>query len=322
MQKNIFLYILVVFMLIKIIFPKILCINRENFITPTTPFKIDVLYTWAGEFTDPNDERLSFNNELKYSLRSIILNMPWINKIFILMNPPKKKPSWIRDLGNKIIILDQKDTFPIGSKLPNKNSNAIESTMYNIKDLSEHFIYMNDDVFIGRPVKYTDFFTPEGLVISHVNPLKAKHMLKKNEMDILKIKYPLFSGWYKHIPIPYLKSYLKKYTEEYSDFINWIRSYQVRDSNCNMCKEYNLHCPCQQQHTQYMLYLYKNKMYKHKEIKCSDYKYFYHKKNIDDLDSIINNPPKYFCINGSSEVKTKMNTFFEKNYPNKAYFEF
>ena len=30
-----------------------------------------------------------------------MLNMPWINKIFILMNPPKKKPSWFNNKYKK-----------------------------------------------------------------------------------------------------------------------------------------------------------------------------------------------------------------------------
>ena len=42
--------------------------------------------------------------------------MNWINKIYILMNPPKKKPSWFNDkYKEKIILLDQTETFPKGS---------------------------------------------------------------------------------------------------------------------------------------------------------------------------------------------------------------
>ena len=54
------------------------------------PFPIDIVYTWAGEHNDTNDARISNNNELKYSLRSVMKYAPWVNKIYILMNPPKQ----------------------------------------------------------------------------------------------------------------------------------------------------------------------------------------------------------------------------------------
>ena len=37
-----------------------------------------------------NDDAHDNNNELQYSIRSVIKYAPWINKIYILMNPPKK----------------------------------------------------------------------------------------------------------------------------------------------------------------------------------------------------------------------------------------
>ena len=49
----------------------------------TTPFPIDVVYTWKGERVTDNI-RDSYNNELQYSLRSIDLYAPWVNKIYIL----------------------------------------------------------------------------------------------------------------------------------------------------------------------------------------------------------------------------------------------
>ena len=108
-------------------------------------FPIDVVYTWAGNKS--NDIRTSNNNELKYSIKSVLKYLPWVNHIYILMNPPKRKPSWIDEsLDKYITVVDQTETFPEGYDLPNKNSNAIETTLHNIKGLSEHFIYFNDDV--------------------------------------------------------------------------------------------------------------------------------------------------------------------------------
>ena len=47
------------------------------------PFPIDIVYTWKGESKSSN-VRLGYNYELKYSLRSVELYAPWVNKIFIL----------------------------------------------------------------------------------------------------------------------------------------------------------------------------------------------------------------------------------------------
>ena len=124
-----------------------------------SPFPIDIVYTWKGEEMS-NNRRLGYNYELKYSLRSIYFFAPWVNKIYILMNN-YKQPSWIKE-NDKIVIVEHKDTFPSEKYLPNTNSNAIETTIANIKGLSNHYIYFNDDIFLGRKVKYTDFFTPDG----------------------------------------------------------------------------------------------------------------------------------------------------------------
>ena len=34
--------------------------------------------------------------------------------------------------------------------------------LFRIRDLTEHFIYFNDDMFVLRPMKKTDFFTENG----------------------------------------------------------------------------------------------------------------------------------------------------------------
>jgi len=46
--------------------------------------------------------------------------------------------------------------------LPVFNSSAIISQLHHIPDLAEHYLYLNDDVFFGRPVAPELFFTPAG----------------------------------------------------------------------------------------------------------------------------------------------------------------
>ncbi|OOK70478.1 exopolysaccharide phosphotransferase cpsY domain protein [Mycobacterium kansasii] len=39
----------------------------------------------------------------------------------------------------------------------------MESQLHHIPGLSEHFLYSNDDMFFGRPVKASMFFSPGGV---------------------------------------------------------------------------------------------------------------------------------------------------------------
>ena len=97
------------------------------------------------------------NNEIKYSLRSILQNIPWIRKIYILM--PNEKISFLKPIEaikDKIIYI--KDHELIGF-----NSSSVSVFLFNLFKmrkfgLSENFIYMDDDCFIGSPLKKSDFF--------------------------------------------------------------------------------------------------------------------------------------------------------------------
>jgi len=106
-----------------------------------------------------NDCRFIDNEELKFSLRSAEMYAPWINKIFIVTD--NQIPEWL-DINNaKIKIVDHKD-FIDKKYLPCFNSNAIEMCLDKIPDLSEHFLYANDDMFFVKSVTPEDFFNEKG----------------------------------------------------------------------------------------------------------------------------------------------------------------
>jgi hypothetical protein len=304
--------------------------------TAKPPFPIDVVYTWYGEDFQASN-RLSNNNELKYSLRSVFFYAPWINNIYILMNKAKR-PSWINDTS-RIIIVDHEETFPSKEYLPNTNSNAIETTIANIPGLSEHYIYFNDDMFLGRKTKYTDFFTPNGKAIVDMHTLKHKRTLKNTKDNRLNIQFPPHTGrFHIHIPTPRLKSIVIEFNQKYADYIDWIRRTKKRKAaGFDLCKKYHLHTPCQQTHYPINKYMYS----KHKAV-LRNYDYMYLFVKLIDLTTVVEESerfdyklneiayrkPPFFSLSdqpqplsNKKEIVKKLNVFFNNYYPKKADFE-
>ena len=100
------------------------------------------------------------NEELRYSLRSILYNIPWIRKIFILM--PNKKVRYLKNynlINKKIVYVNDKDFLGYDSS----NSGAFQFRYWKMKrfNISDNFIIMDDDYFIGKKLKKNDFFHVE-----------------------------------------------------------------------------------------------------------------------------------------------------------------
>ena len=97
------------------------------------------------------------NEELRYSMRSIFQNIPWIRKVYILM--PNEKVKYFkprRQIKEKIIYIKDKDLLGYDSA----NIHAFTFNLFKMKKfgISTNFIYMEDDFFIGKPLKKSDFF--------------------------------------------------------------------------------------------------------------------------------------------------------------------
>lgn len=143
--------------------------------------QVDVVYTWVNG-ADPEwqktrslyaeqennnhlgtdaqqSRRFRDNNELKYSLRALNTFAPWVHHIFIVTCG--HKPAWLFD-HPKISIISHKEIFADEKNLPTFNSMAIESHLHRIPGLQEHYIYFNDDVFLGHEASFSDFYTPSG----------------------------------------------------------------------------------------------------------------------------------------------------------------
>lgn len=129
------------------------------------------LATFEGKEFKPDaiiPERFSNHGELKYSLRSVTRFLPWIHRIFILMD--QNPPDWLNTDAAGLTVVQHKEVFPEGITGPFFNSTAIETFLHRIPGLAEHFIFSNDDNFVGRPLDKSFFFTKEGTAIQYVYP--------------------------------------------------------------------------------------------------------------------------------------------------------
>lgn len=92
---------------------------------------------------------------LKYWFRGIEKFAPWVNKIYFVTWG--HIPQWLNTDNPKISIVNHKDYIP-SAYLPTFSSRPIELNFHRIKDLSEKFIYFNDDMFLTNYVIPNDFF--------------------------------------------------------------------------------------------------------------------------------------------------------------------
>ncbi|GIY39559.1 hypothetical protein CDAR_539291 [Caerostris darwini] len=106
---------------------------------------------------DISASRFTDNEELRYSLRSLEKHAPWVQHIYIITNG--QIPYWLNLDDPSVTIVTHEEIFPNKSHLPTFSSPAIECHLHRIPNLSQKFIYLNDDVMFGKDVWPEDFFT-------------------------------------------------------------------------------------------------------------------------------------------------------------------
>jgi Stealth protein CR2, conserved region 2/Stealth protein CR3, conserved region 3/Stealth protein CR4, conserved region 4 len=110
---------------------------------------------------DDADARTRQVDELRYALRSVDQNAPWVRRVFIATD--SRLPGWLIADHPKVTVVRAADHFSDPGALPTFNSHAVESQLHHIDGLAEHFLYCNDDMFFGRPLAPSMFFTPAGI---------------------------------------------------------------------------------------------------------------------------------------------------------------
>lgn len=134
-------------------------------------YPIDFIITWVdgndpewraekekyqrAEFGDSRDSRYREWDTLRYWFRGVEKFAPWVNKVFFVTCG--HLPTWLDTSNPKLRVVKHSDYIP-EQYLPTFSSRPIDMNFHRIEDLSEHFVYFNDDMYLLQPTQRKDFF--------------------------------------------------------------------------------------------------------------------------------------------------------------------
>ncbi|GHJ48435.1 exopolysaccharide phosphotransferase [Catellatospora sp. TT07R-123] len=222
------------------------------------PFPVDAVYTWV-DGADPAwrarrdaalaqrgvppqaavDARFADRDELRYSLRSLHLYAPWLRHVWLVTDD--QVPPWLDPCHPRITVVSHKQLFGGAGVLPTFNSHAIESRLHHVDGLAEHFLYFNDDVFLGRPVPPSRFFQPNGLTklfpskgkVDPGEPVaadKGATSAGKNNRELIGRDFGLLLTYkMKHTPHALRRSVLAEMEQRWPDGFARTAAHQFRD---------------------------------------------------------------------------------------------
>ena len=215
------------------------------------------------------DKRFKDTGLFKYWFRAVEKYAPWVNKIYLVTDG--QVPTFLNLNHPKIVLVNHKDIID-EKYLPIFNSSAICVSIGKIPNLSNNFVFFNDDMFLINNTKASDFFKnnlPRDMAVQGVlapsnfdmfwktranliatlnknfnkkimirkHPFKwlnIKYPLKYNVRNIVLRKYPHFTDLYNpHVPHSYNKTSFEKVWKDNKDEM-------VKTLSCRFRKQDNL----------------------------------------------------------------------------------
>ncbi|MFD6152762.1 stealth family protein [Streptomyces sp. NPDC060243] len=219
-------------------------------VTTSVDFPLDVVYTWVdgddpeladrrarhrevagigGRTREAGASRYTSRDELRYSLRSLEMNAPFVRNIYIVTDG--QVPSWLDTVASGVRVVDHKEIFDDPSVLPVFNSHAIGTQLHHISGLSERYLYFNDDIFVGRPITAGHFFHGNGIARIPFSPnqygLGAPHPDEPAPNSAGKNVRTLMAGAhgrmtvnkFLHTPHPQMRSVMREIEERYPEAV-------------------------------------------------------------------------------------------------------
>lgn len=251
------------------------------------------------------DEILYRNyDSLKYSMRSVYKYISYIKHYYLILSNESQIPEFLIKYKNnseyKIHFIFHRDIFPKDNQnieLPTFSSNAIESTIAFIPDLSECFIYLNDDLFVGDYLSPGFFVNPFN---NKINIFKVPKLIpvESNKMWFKQLSFTnfVFDYYfikkkrrlnYQHVLHFFRKSVLLETYEKFKIPYSITRKYIKRNI-------YNI--------VVYYLFSIYAEIYNYGQFKYRINSKYFNLKNFKNYKN--NNKIKLFCVNDYKEKNT------------------
>lgn len=342
MKKTLFIISLFVIIVVSCIF-----FNRRGIRYFYESFmdypEIDMVYTWVDYNDlkkDAKDIKLEYkryvqNEELRYSLRSVEKNCPWIRNIYIVVKDGQR-PDFIV-FSDKIKLVNHSEIMP-HSSLPSYNSIAIESCIHKIRGLSDYYIYMNDDFFIMKPLYKTDVLSEKADNRKYVPYVdEAKPNSYKLEMKDINGEHSYWTMFNNSLSLAnkmtgknliynmvHLPAFCYKPWEK--DIENKLKSIKYNKNGSNNLWDYNVHCKFRMNDSVAInccsrpIYYMENGAI---PINLAQYHMTFNlKKDTCNADGYDLSKVKFLCINEiDDECKDNFKKFIKSYFPKKSSFE-
>lgn len=223
----------------------------------------------TSSIKDINDDASRYRDWdiFQYWFRAVEKFAPWVNQVYLVTWG--HVPAWLNTDCPKLTVVRHEEIIP-AEYLPTFNSHVIEWNMWRIPGLCEHFIYFNDDVFLNRPLKKTDFYEngfPKYCAIAKpirlLNTMNAHRHARINSYGIFNanfdiqrciesnpekwfnyqygddVKYNIrayedgfFSGMYfSHLAVPFRKSSMRSFCEAFPESVKRTCQHRLRSSD-------------------------------------------------------------------------------------------
>ncbi len=216
---------------------------------------IDIVYTWvnnrdaewlrafraanpgAASADATGEARFYSNDELRYSLRSVFMHLPWAATIHIVSNCDP--PDWLDTSHPRLRWVRHEQILPTDC-LPTFNSHAIESALHRVPDLAETFLYFNDDFFVLRDMAPANFLGRNGTlkanlerqaVVNAAVDSSAPDYLNaaRNSARLLFERYNYYpTRLHRHTPYALSRSLLQELEREFEEAIDRTRRARFR----------------------------------------------------------------------------------------------
>lgn len=299
--------------------------NTDRSIDVIIPYVNSSDKNWLSDFTKSTGNysaspvRFRCWGTLKYILRGIEAYMPFVRNVILILARESQMPVWLDT--SKVRIVYHNEFIP-KKFLPTFNSCTIESFLWNIKGLSDRFLYFNDDMFPINNLSVDDFFTDN---IPHIlfnkyakfDRTSMYRVQSRNALDLVAdklgvLRYPPTELILpEHTAAPMLKSTL--------DIIGRDYIYELENSITKLRQLKNIN--------QYIYQYYHYFTNNYVDSICN-YLYIETKDNMNSIHYVIcESKIQIICLNDSDKIKDYKKTrqilidIFEEKFPSKCKYE-